>query len=436
MSIAYITLIIVFSFMVCLATGLPVAFCLFGLSVLFNLIFFGPQSLYFSFSALYGGMDNDILLAAPLFVTMACLLEFSGIASDLYETMHRWMGGLKGGLAMGTCIICALIDAMSGMGATATISMGVLALPEMLKRGYHKDMAMGCIPCGGALGPLIPPSVIMIILGSLTGLSVGKLFLGGFIPGFLITFFFCIYIAIRCALQPSMGPPLPREERGTWREKFVSLRGVILAILIVVLIMGGIYSGACTPTEAGGIGAAATFLVVIARRRLTWQTLTKTLYSTMKINGMLCWLLIGGAAFASLMNSLGLSSYLAEFLVAVSGSKIMAVWTMLVISLVMGCFIDGASILMICTPVFFAVVTKLGIDPLWFGLIFTISIVIGYVTPPFGMNLFYMKGLVPEGISMRDIWRSTYPYTLLMILGLVLCVHFPWIATALPSLMR
>jgi len=306
----------------------------------------------------------------------------------------------------------------------------------MLKRGYNKDLAIGCIPCGGALGPLIPPSVIMIILGGLTGLSVGKLFIGGFIPGFLITFLFCAYIGIRCLLNPSMGPPLPAQERGTWREKFTSLRGVILAVLLVILLMGGIYSGAFTPTEAGGIGAAGTFVVVLARRKLTWKTLTTALFTTMKINAMVLWLLVGGTSFSALLNSLGISDYLGKFLINVSGSPLAVIWVMLIITLIMGCFIDGSSILMICTPVFFPVVLALGVDPIWFGVIFTTAIVIGYVTPPFGMNLFYMKGLVPAGITMKDIWVSVFPYTLLMILGLVLCVHFPRLVVYLPSLMK
>jgi tripartite ATP-independent transporter DctM subunit len=436
MSVTAITLIVVFSLMLALASGLPVAFCLFGLSILFDLLFLGPKTLYFSFTSLYSNMSQELYLSVPLFVLMASLLEFSGIASDLYETMHKWMAGLRGGLAMGTCIICALIDAMSGLGATATITMGMLALPEMLKRGYNKDLAIGCIPCGGALGPLIPPSVIMIILGGLTGLSVGKLFIGGFIPGLFITLLFCAYIGIRCLLNPGMGPPLPTRERGTWREKFISLRGVILAILLVILLMGGIYSGAFTPTEAGGIGAAGTFLVVLARRKMTWKTLTTALYSTMKINAMVLWLLVGGTSFSALLNSLGIADYLAKYLLNVSGSPLAVVWIMLIITLIMGCFIDGSSILMICTPVFFPVVLALRVDPVWFGVIFTTAIVIGYVTPPFGMNLFYMKGLVPAGITMQDVWWSVFPYTLLMILGLVLCVHFPWLVIYLPSLMK
>lgn len=436
MSTLTITAIITVALMVSLASGAPVAFCLLGLAIIFGLIFIGPNTMYMAFTALYGNMNQELYLSVPLFVLMATLLESSGIASDLYEVMHKWMAGLKGGLAMGTCLICSLIDAMSGLGATATITMGVLALPEMLKRGYNKQLAIGCIPCGGALGPLIPPSVVMILMGGLTGLSVGKLFMAGFVPGFLITFLFCAYIGIRCIINPAMGPALPVEERGTWREKIISLRRVIAAILLIVAIMASIYSGACTPTEAGGLGAAGTFIIVLVRRRLNWETLTKALYTSMKVTAMVMWLLIGGTAFSAMLNSLGISDYLANFLINASGSKMTVIWMMLIATLIMGCFMDAAAVLMICTPVFFPVVNKLGMDPLWFGGIFTIALVIGYVTPPFGMNLFYMKGLVPANITMQDIWKSVFPYTIMMIVGLVLCVYFPSLVTYLPSLMQ
>lgn len=435
MSIASITLLVVVSLMFALATGLPIAFCLFGLAILFDLIFLGSKSLYVAYSVLYANMDTEIYISIPLFVFMASLLEFSGIASDLYDTMHRWMAGLRGGLAMGTVLICSLIDAMSGLGATATITMGVLALPEMLKRGYHKDIAVGCIPSGGALGPLIPPSIVMIVLGALTGTSVGKLFIGGFIPGFLITFLFCIYIGVRCFINPRLGPPLPKAERGSLKEKIISLRGVILAILIVLLIMVGIYSGAFTPTEASGVGCMGTFLVVIARRRCTTENLKNALFTTMRVNAMVLWLLIGGMTFSAFLNSLGISEFVGEVLIGVSGSKMVIVWIMLIITLIMGCFVDGNSILMICTPVFYPIVHRLNLDPLWFGVIFTMAIVVGYITPPFGMNLFYMRALVPPDISTKDIWRSTYPFVLLMSLGLALCVYFPKIATWLPNKM-
>lgn len=314
--------------------------------------------------------------------------------------------------------------------------MGMIALPEMLKRGYHKNIAVPCIPSGGALGPLIPPSIIMIILGGLTGQSVGKLFIGGFIPGFLITFLFCIYIGIKCFINPRLGPPIPVKERGSWSEKLVSLRGVILPLLIIFLLMGGIYSGAFTPTEASGIGAMSTFIVVIVRRKLSWTNLKGALFATMKINAMVLWLLTGGMAFSALLNSAGVSQHLGEFLKGVSGSNIVIIWVMMIISLILGCFIDGASILMICTPIFYPLVRELGIDPIWWGVIFTTAIVIGYVTPPFGMNLFYMKALVPPEITTKDIFTSIYPFVLCMLVGLALCVHFPILVTLLPNMMK
>jgi tripartite ATP-independent transporter DctM subunit len=369
-------------------------------------------------------------------VLLASFLEASGIGSDLYDTMHKWMAGLKGGLAMGTALICALIDAMSGLGATATVTMGILALPEMLRRGYDKDLAIGVIPAGGALGPLIPPSIIMVLLGGLWGLSVGKLFMAGFIPGFLITFGFCIYIGVRCMIQPRMGPPCPREERGTWRERLISLYKVITPIVIIVLMMVSIYSGAATPTETAGIGAMATFLVILFRKRLTWKTLTTALSMTLRVMSMVVWLLIGGTAFGIFINSLGISDLIKNFLTGLAVPNIAVLWIMMIIVLIMGCFIDGGSIIMICSPVYWPVCQKMGWDPIWFGLVMTIAVVIGYVTPPFGMNLFYMKNFVPAGTTMRDIYRSIIPYVLIMMLGLVVSIHFPIVAMWLPNMMK
>ncbi len=436
MNVELIAIVVMLVFFIILFTGLNVCFVLFGVALLFNLIIFGPQSLYMAFSAFSGAIRQETWIAIPLFVLLASFLEASGIGSDLYETMHKWMAGLRGGLAMGTAIICALIDAMSGLGATATVTMGMLALPEMLKRGYDKDMAIGVIPAGGALGPLIPPSIIMIVLGGLWGLSVGKLFMAGFIPGLIITFGFCIYIGVRCLIQPHMGPPCPLEERGSWRERIVSLYKVIIPVIIILLMMISIYSGAATPTETAGIGATATFLVVLLRKRLTWEILKTSLSITLRVTAMVVWLLIGGMAFGSFINSLGISEVLTNFLTGLTVSKIGLLWAMMIIVLIMGCFIDGGSIIMICTPVFLPVCQRMGWDPTWFGLIMTIAIVVGYITPPFGMNLFYMKGLVPKEITMGDIYRSIIPYVLIMILGLVISIHFPIVAMWLPGMMK
>jgi len=423
-------------FFIILFTGLNVCFVLFGVALLFDLILFGPKSLYMCVTSFSGAVRQETWIAIPLFVLLASFLEASGIGSDLYDTMHKWMAGLKGGLAMGTAIICALIDAMSGLGATATVTMGLLALPEMLKRGYDKDMVLGVIPAGGALGPLIPPSVIMVVVGGLWGLSVGKLFMGGFIPGFLITFGYCAYIGVRCIIQPHMGPSCPPEERGTWGQRLVSLYKVIVPLLIILLMMVSIYSGAATPTETAGIGATATFLVILFRGRLTWEILTTALSITLRITSMVVWLLIGGIAFGSFINSLGISDLFTNFLTGLAISNIGVLWLMMIIVLILGCFIDGGSIFMICSPVYLPVCLKMGWDPIWFGVLMTIAIVIGYITPPFGMNLFYMKGLVPKGITMRDIYRSAIPYVFIMILGLALCIHFPILVMWLPTMMK
>lgn len=428
--------VVIVALLITLSTGLPIAFTLFGLAVLFDLIFLGPKSLYLAYSAMVTNMSQELYLAVPLFVLMAMILELSGIAADLYEVMYKWMAGLRGGLAIGTCWISALIDAMSGLGATATLTMGVLALPEMRKRGYHKSIAVGCIPPSGALGPLIPPSVVMVILGGMTGLSIGKLFMGGFLPGILITFLFTVYIVTRCYFQPHLAPAIPAAERGGWWERLVALRGVILPLLVVIVVLGGIYAGAATPTEAAGVGAMGTALIALFRRRLGWKALNMALAATMKINAMVLWLLIGGTAFSAFLNSVGVSRALVGVFTGLDLPPLAVVWIMLVIALIMGCFVDGASIIMITTPIFFPVVRALGMNELWFAIVFTISIVIGYVTPPFGMNLFYMKGVAPKDISMSDIIVAVQPFTVMMILGLILCVHFPQIPMLLPNMMK
>ena len=427
---------VILALLLTLSTGLPIAFTLFGLAALFDLLVLGPKSLYLAYSAIFSNMSQELYIAVPLFVLMAMVLEISGIAGDLYEVMYKWMAGLRGGLAIGTCWISALIDAMSGLGATATLTMGVLALPEMRKRGYHKDIALGCIPPSGALGPLIPPSVVMIILGGLTGLSIGKLFMGGFLPGLLITALFAAYIAIRCYFQPHLAPAIPKEERGSWLERILALRGVILPLLLVILVLGSIYTGAATPTEAAGVGAMGTTLIALFRKRLGWEKLNMALTATMKINAMVLWLLIGGTAFSVFLNSVGLSRTIVGLFTGLGLPAIAVVWIMLVIALIMGCFVDGASVLMITTPVFFPVIRALGMNELWFGIVFTISIVIGYVTPPFGMNLFYLKGVAPRDVSMADIIVAVQPFTVLMIIGLILSVHFPEIPLLLPNLMK
>jgi len=421
---------------VLLMSGMPLAFALIGLSSIGLWALIGSSSLLMIVSAAFGQVESEVFIAIPLFVLMAAVLASSGVAEALYKSMHMWMGGLRGGLVMGTLVICAIVAALSGIGATATTAMGVIALPEMMRRGYHKDMAVGSITVGGALGPLIPPSVLMIIVGGYSQLSVGRLFLSGVFPGLLVVVAWSVYVFIRCTVRPDFGPPLPKEERGTLAERVASLRYVFLPIGLASFIMGGIYSGIFTPTEAAGFGAFGAVLISIIHRQFTFGKLFDSLQMSMRVSCMILWLIIGGACYSTLVTLSGTSSLVSGALASLPFGSVGVIIVMLSIGMILGMFIDPIAISMICIPVFLPIVNGLGIDLLWFMVLFVMVMVIGYITPPFGLNLFYMKGVAPEGVSMMDIYRSVIPFVVIMTACLILCAFFPGIVTWLPSLMK
>ncbi len=431
-----IAAVIILSLLMLLLTGLPVAFALTGLSALFLLIFLGPTALFMIAGAAFKQVETEVFIAIPLFVVMAAVLQFSGIAGSLYKVMHMWMGQLRGGLAIGTIFICTIIDALSGIGATATSTMGLIALPEMRKRGYNKNMVVGAITVGGALGPLIPPSILMIIVGGYAQLSVGKLFMGGILPGLMIASGYCIYIAIRCALRPQDGPAMPREEQGSALDKIKHLRFVIMPLGLIVFIMGGIYGGIFTPTEAAGFGALGAMLIAIIYGKFTIPNMMDALQLSLRVSCMIMWLVIGGGCYSTLVTVTGTGNLVLSILGSLPFGAMGIIVVMLSIALVMGMFIDPVAISMICIPIFIPVLNVLGIDPLWFMLLFVIAVAIGYITPPFGLNIFYMKGVASDDVSIMDIYKGTIPFTIIKIICLGLCIVFPGILTYLPGFIR
>ncbi len=424
------------SLVLLLMTGMPVAFALMGLSALFMVIFLGPAAMFMVVAAAFKQVGAEVFIAIPLFVLMAAVLQSSGISESLYKTMHMWMGPLRGGLTVGTLFICAIIDALSGIGATATTTMGVIALPEMIKRGYHKHMAVGAITVGGALGPLIPPSVLMIIVGGYAQLSVGKLFVGGVLPGLLVIGAWSLYVVIRCTIRRDYGPPMPKEEQGTWGQKILALRHVILPLLLAGFIMGGIYTGAFTPTEAAGFGALGAIVISIIHRRFNMTNMKEALQLALRVTCMILWLVIGGGCYSALVTVTGTSHLVTEVLAGLPFGTEGILLVMLLIVLILGMFIDPVAISMICIPVFLPIIKGLGVDLLWFMLMFVMAVVIGYITPPFGLNLFYMKGVTPDDITIMDIYKSAIPYTLIMIACLLITMMFPQIMIWLPSFMK
>jgi len=419
-----------------LALGLPVAFTLGGLSLTLGYFIMGAEAGFFAFTlSSFGKLTEFTITALPLFILMAAVLQHSGLADDMYEMVYRWMGGIKGGLAMGTIIISAIFAAMVGISTVATATLGITSLPSMRKRGYDKKLCIGVICAGGALGILIPPSIIFILYGVEAEVSIGKLFFGGVIPGLLLTAIFIAYIGIRCGINPAYGPPLPPEERFTLAQKMQSLKGVILPVLVIFLVLGVIYLGVATATEAAAIGLVGSLLCAAIRRQLNLATLKKMFVMGVGINAMVCWIMIGAVAYSRLVTTSGVGEWFCALITGLELNRWTILFGMQVMFFILGCVLDPAGIILITIPIFIPIVRALGFDPLWFGVLFVMNMEMAYLTPPFGFNLFVMRGVAPEGINMEDIYRAVWPFVGLQALGLILVMVWPGIGTWLPQKM-
>jgi tripartite ATP-independent transporter DctM subunit len=432
MSIEILTILFFLALLLFLALGLPLSFVLGGVSIIFIYATWGPQAFYMVAAQTWGAMNKFTLVAVPLFIFMAMILERSGVANDLYDMMYLWFGPVSGGLAIGTVVICAIFAAMCGISGAAVVSMGTIALPSMLKRNYDKLLAVGCINSGGGWGILIPPSVIMILYALISGESVGKLFAGGVFPGLLLLVMVSGYIAIRCYFQPHLGPALPREERGDWKRKMAAFKAVLLPIIIVLMVLGSIIGGITTPTEAAAMGVLGALISALIYRQLSWRLLEEAGRRTLRLTGMIMWILFGAYCFSAAYHGMGAPHLIERLMTHIPGGPWGTIVFIQIVIFILAMVLDPAGIMMITVPIFLPIVKAHGFDPLWFGILFTINMEIGYMTPPFGFNLFYLKGIVPPSISMGDIYRSVVPFTIVESTGLALVMIFPEIATWLP----
>jgi len=418
-----------------LMTGLPLTFVIGGIGALAVAFLWGPEALYNVAARAFASTQSFVLLAIPLFVLMASILQRSGVADALYDTIHKWFGGLNGGLAAGTVAIAAMFAAMSGVAAAATVSLGLIALPAMLKRKYNKVMVTGAIQAGGALGILIPPSVEMIVFALFARLSVGKMFMGGVFPGLLLASFFIIYILVRCYLRPSLGPALPPEERATLKEKFVSLRQVVLPLMVIGGVLGSIYLGIATPTESAAVGILGALISSAIYGTFSWSMLKDAALTTLRISTMIMWILFGAYVFSSTYIALGASEVVEQALALMPGGRWGILIGMQLSFFGLGCILDSFGIIMITAPLYLPIIKGLGFDPVWFGILYVMNIEMAFLTPPYGICLFYMKAVVPKEVTMLDIYRSIIPFVALQALGLILVMIFPQIAMWLPGTM-
>ena len=433
MSIELLTALFFGSLLVFIVLGLPLAYVLGGVSIIFLYFTWGFDSFYLVASKMWDSMNSFTLVAIPLSVFMAMILERSGVATRLYHMMQLWCGGVRGGLAIGTVWICALMGAMVGVSGAAVVTMGTIALPAMLERGYDKQMALGAINAGGGFAVLLPPSILMILYSLITGVSVGKMFVGGILPGILLVVLVSLYIVIRCLLQPELGPALPKEERGGWPERLRALRSVILPILVVLMVLGSIMAGIATPTESAAIGVLGAIISGLVYRTLNWGVIREAAIRTVRLTAMVMWILFAAHAFSAAYAAMGAQSLISSLMEYIPGGPWGTIIFIQIVLIFLGMVLDPLGIMLITLPVFVPIITELGFDPLWFGILFIINMEIGYMTPPFGFNLFYLKGVAPPGVTMGDIYRSVIPYTAVIIVGLALVMIFPGIATWLPN---
>ena len=430
---AIITILMFGLMFLLMALGLPICFVLGGCALFFGVVFWGPASLNVVILNASNLMNSSILVAVPLFVFMAYMLEKSGVAEDLYQAMHLWMGPIRGGLAAGSVIGCTLIAAMSGISTTGVLMMGIIGLPAMLRRGYDKYLAMGSIMAGGALGPLIPPSLVLIVYAMISGESVGKLFLGGVLPGMLLSSLFLLYIFGVCFFKKQLGPALPRADRANRVEKLSALKGLIFPLLLIAGVLGTLFMGIATPTEAAAVGAAGSLLSAVINRKLNWKILSSVNRLTLKTVAMVMWIIFGAGCFAAIYQGLGVAMWIKGMITSLPVSKWAIIIMMQMVWIVLGCLMDSLSIMMITTPVFLPVVSFLHVDLLWFGILFVVNTEMGYLTPPFGVNLFVMRGIAPNEISTLDIYRAATPFIIIQAVCVVIVMLFPGLATWLPG---
>ena len=439
--IATVTAILFISMLALLLTGLPVVFVLGGVGTLFSILFLGFNSTLGIFMSTWSQFTAQVLLAIPLFLLMASVLQHSGIADGFYSMFHKWMGGLNGGLAIGTVLICLIFAALTGTSGAATVSMGLIALPSMIKRGYNKHMAIGTVGASGVLGIIIPPSIIMIIYSLVAHVPIGKMFMAGILPGITGSTMFCIYLGIRCWLKPEDGPALPPEQRATWKEKLISLRELILPTLLIIGVLGSIWGGIATPTEAAAVGAFGSFICAIVYRNFNWVLIKKTTRQTLNLTAMVFWIMAGAAAFSNLYTQLGARSLVESTITALHVSPWVILIFMQLSLFALGTIMDDYAIVMLAGPIYVPIIKQLGFDPIWFGVLFILNMSQAYLTPPYGFNLFYLRALTPAikeqtgiEISMLDIYRGVVPFVLMKLVNLLLVMVFPVLAIWLPNL--
>jgi C4-dicarboxylate transporter, DctM subunit len=431
MSIGILTILIIVVLILLIGYGTPISFATGFLSLLLFIGFMNISTLYQIAEVVAETGTNLFMITVPLFVLMAEILSFSGVGNDLFTAAHRWLSWLPGGLAISSIGTCTGFAAVSGSSPATAATVGMVAIPEMIKRGYNRKLAVGAIAAGGTLGILIPPSIAMIIFGIITEVSIGKLFIAGIVPGIFLAILLSAAIAIAVKVKPALAPP---SDSVTWPERFSSLKKIWPFIVLSVSVIGSIYAGIATPTESAAIGVTLSIIIALIYRRLTLKALHDALRRSAAISAMIIFLVIGGSVLAFVLSFLNVPQALTNMVISMEVSRWVIMVIINIVLLVMGCLMDPMGVMVITLPIFFPIITQLGFDPVWFGIVVTVNVEIGMITPPVGLNLFVLKGVVPD-ISLKEIYSGSIYFVLILFFGLAVIMSFPALTTWLPGRM-
>ncbi len=435
MSIEWITILMFGGMLALLMLGLPLAFVTGLIGTVFCVALFGLDGLQLVATRIYSFVGEYVLVSVPMFVMMASIMERSGVAKDLFDAMRVWAGRLPGGLAIQTMVAATLMGAMTGIIGGEIVLLGLIALPQMLRLGYDKRLAIGTICAGGSLGTMIPPSIVLIIYGLTVNVPIGDLFVANLVPGLMLSVAYMGYIFVRCQMNPRFGPPAPaHEHRISLGAKLRLMRSLLLPLLVIASVLGTIYTGIASVTEAAAMGVVGTMIASALRGELNLKVLREASRITLDTCGMLLWLSFGATAMIGVYNLAGGPGFIRDLFLGFDLPPIGTVLVMQAILIVLGCIMDWVGICLLTMPIFVPIVVGLGYDPVWFGVLFCLNMQISYISPPFGPAAFYLKGVAPPEISLNDIFASVSPFIILQAIVLALVVSAPGIALWLPGL--
>ncbi|MEJ2766308.1 TRAP transporter large permease subunit [Photobacterium sp. MCCC 1A19761] len=414
-----------------LLTGMQLAFVTDFVAIFFTLGWFGVDALPLIASRTYSFASGYVFLAVPMFVLMAALLDRSGIARDLFDAMKSVGRKVRGGVAVQTLLVAVLLASMSGVIGGETVLLGILALPQMLRLGYDRKLAIGTTCAGGALGTMLPPSIVLIIYGMTASVSIGDLFKASFVPALLLAASYIGYVLIRCKLNPALAP-LPSDSlngEAEPDEEISYFKALFFPLLSVAVVLGSIYTGVASVTEASALGVVGIMISALIRKEMSWSMLKDSAVATMRTCGMIMWIGIGASALVGVYNLMGGIDFVEETILALSGgSAFVTLMIMMVILLVLGMFLDWVGVALLTMPIFVPIITSLGYDPVWFGVVFCLNMQVSFLSPPFGPAAFYLKSVAPKDISLGEIFSSLLPFIALQVFVLSLVILFPQLA--------